>query len=118
MQRTRVVNVDEALAWVAVSLLETQVAYRAPQAVMIDAGVTRLGVPLVAIHRHSLDIPLLVDIVLAQLADCCWPIWRSTASGIELRRSLYPDWAYRHARLLSRPNSEWLGGFRTDVVAP
>ena len=30
---------------------------------------------------------------------------------------LYPDWAYRHARLLSRPNSEWLGGFRTDVVS-
>lgn len=29
---------------------------------------------------------------------------------------LYPDWAYRHARLLSRPNSEWLGGFRADVV--
>ena len=30
---------------------------------------------------------------------------------------LYPDWAFRHARLLSRPNSEWLGGFRTDIVA-
>lgn len=29
---------------------------------------------------------------------------------------LYPDWAYRHARLLSRPNSEWLGGFREDVT--
>jgi hypothetical protein len=29
---------------------------------------------------------------------------------------LYPDWAYRHARLLSRPNSEWLGGFRADVL--
>lgn len=29
---------------------------------------------------------------------------------------LYPDWAYRHARLLSRPNSEWLGGFRTDIT--
>ncbi|CAN7322034.1 DUF3825 domain-containing protein [Bosea sp. LjRoot237] len=29
---------------------------------------------------------------------------------------LYPDWAYGHARLLARPNSEWLGGFRTDVV--
>jgi hypothetical protein len=29
---------------------------------------------------------------------------------------LYPDWAYRHARLLSRPNSEWLGGFRTDLA--
>lgn len=28
---------------------------------------------------------------------------------------LYPDWAYRHARLISRPNSEWLGGFRTDA---
>jgi hypothetical protein len=30
---------------------------------------------------------------------------------------LYPDWAYRHARLLTRPNSEWLGGFRTDLRA-
>lgn len=30
---------------------------------------------------------------------------------------LYPDWAYRHARLLARPNSEWLGGFRTDLPA-
>lgn len=29
---------------------------------------------------------------------------------------LYPDWAYRHARLLSRPNSEWLGGFKTDAA--
>lgn len=27
---------------------------------------------------------------------------------------LYMDWAYSHARLLARPNSEWLGGFRTD----
>lgn len=30
---------------------------------------------------------------------------------------LYPDWAYRQARLLTRPNSEWLGGFKTDAVA-
>ena len=29
---------------------------------------------------------------------------------------LYPDWAYRHARLLARPNSEWLGGFRKDMM--
>lgn len=29
---------------------------------------------------------------------------------------LYPDWAYSHARLLARPNSEWLGGFRTDIA--
>lgn len=28
---------------------------------------------------------------------------------------LYTDWAYRHARLLTRPNSEWLGGFRSDL---
>jgi hypothetical protein len=27
---------------------------------------------------------------------------------------LLPDWAYTHARLLSRPNSEWLGGFRGE----
>lgn len=25
---------------------------------------------------------------------------------------LYMDWAYSHARLLARPNSEWLGGFK------
>ena len=30
---------------------------------------------------------------------------------------LYPDWAYTHARLLARPNSEWLGGFREDIVS-
>ena len=30
---------------------------------------------------------------------------------------LYPDWAYSHARLLARPNSEWLGGFREDLAA-
>ena len=30
---------------------------------------------------------------------------------------LYMDWAYNHARLLARPNSEWLGGFRRDVIA-
>ena len=29
---------------------------------------------------------------------------------------LYPDWAYKHARLLARPNSEWLGGFRGDLA--
>jgi len=29
---------------------------------------------------------------------------------------LYTDWAYRHARLLARPNSEWLGGFRSDIL--
>ena len=28
---------------------------------------------------------------------------------------LYTDWAYTHARLLARPNSEWLGGFREDL---
>lgn len=27
---------------------------------------------------------------------------------------LYMDWAYSHARLLARPNSEWLGGFRSN----
>jgi hypothetical protein len=30
---------------------------------------------------------------------------------------IYTDWAYSHARLLARPNSEWLGGFRTDVLS-
>lgn len=33
---------------------------------------------------------------------------------------LYTDWAYTHARLLARPNSEWLGGFsgEEDAEAP
>lgn len=30
---------------------------------------------------------------------------------------LYMDWAYNHARLLARPNSEWLGGFKRGVIA-
>lgn len=29
---------------------------------------------------------------------------------------LYPDWAYRHARLLARPNSEWLGGLKEGAM--
>jgi hypothetical protein len=29
---------------------------------------------------------------------------------------LYTDWAYLNARLLTRPNSEWLGGFRVDAA--
>lgn len=28
---------------------------------------------------------------------------------------LYMDWAYSHARLLARPNSEWLGGFKAGA---
>ena len=82
VQRTLVVDVNEALARFAVPLLETQVAYRASQTMMVDAGVTRLGVPLVAIHCHSLDIPFLVDILLAQLTDCCWLIrWGQARKG-------------------------------------
>lgn len=30
---------------------------------------------------------------------------------------LLPDWAYTHARLLSRPNSEWLGGFLGETAS-
>ena len=73
-QRPHVVDVNEALARVAVPLLETQVANRASQTVIIDAGVARFRISLVAIHRHSLDIPFLVAILLGQLADCCWLI--------------------------------------------
>ncbi len=82
MQRPLVVNVNEAPAGVAVPLLETQVAYRATQTVMIDAAGAGLGITLVAIHRHSLDIPLLVAVPLAQLADRCWLIgWGQERKG-------------------------------------
>lgn len=46
------------------------------------------------------------DLALALERHDCW----YRASTV-----LYPDWAYRHARQLSRPNSEWLGGFREDL---
>ena len=82
VQRSLVVDVNEALAWVAVPLLKTQVAHRASQTVMMDAVVACLGITLVAIHRHSLDIPFVVAILHVQLADRCWLIgWGKARKG-------------------------------------
>jgi hypothetical protein len=72
----------------------------------------RVAVP--QFHRGAIQllIPLyLRDAARADLALALEPQpgWYRAATV------LYPDWAYRHARLLSRPNSEWLGGFRADA---
>lgn len=61
---------------------------------------------LLPLYLRSVDIPDLA-LTLERHGD-----WYRAATV------LYPDWAYRHARLLSRPNSEWLGGFRTDLPLP
>lgn len=59
---------------------------------------------LLPIYLRSADVPDLA-VTLEKHGD-----WYRAATV------LYPDWAYRHARLLARPNSEWLGGFRTDLA--
>jgi len=65
-------DVNEAFSGVAVPLLETKVANGASDAVMFDAGLACLGIPLIPIHGHSLDISFPVAILLAHLAYCRW----------------------------------------------
>jgi len=71
----------------------------------------RMAVPQYYHGKIQLLLPLYLR--TAHKADLALTLERN---GDWYRAStvLYPDWAYRHARLLSRPNSEWLGGFRTD----
>lgn len=71
----------------------------------------RMAVP----QYHHGKIQLLLPLYLrtAHKADLALTLERN-GDWYRAATVLYPDWAYRHARLLSRPNSEWLGGFRTD----
>jgi hypothetical protein len=74
----------------------------------------RLAVP----QFHHGRIQLLLPLYLrdANRADLALTLERH-GDWYRAATVLYPDWAYRHARLLTRPNSEWLGGFRTDILA-
>lgn len=74
----------------------------------------RISVP----QFHYGKIQLLLPIYLrnAQRPDLALTLERH-GGWYRAATVLYPDWAYRQARLLSRPNSEWLGGFKTDSVA-
>jgi hypothetical protein len=68
----------------------------------------RVAVPQFYSGRIQLLLPLFLrgatDVDLALTLERVGDRYRAATV-------LLPDWAYTHARLLSRPNSEWLGGF-------
>jgi hypothetical protein len=72
----------------------------------------RMAVP--QYHRGKIQLLLPIYLRDSLRADLALTLERHGA-WYRAATVLYPDWAYRHARLLSRPNSEWLGGFRSDV---
>lgn len=77
----------------------------------------RIAVP----QFHNEKIQLLLPLFMrdASRADLALTLER-VGNWYRAATILYTDWGYQHARLLSRPNSEWLGGFRSDVdpIAP
>ena len=73
----------------------------------------RIAVP--QYHRGRIQLLLPLYLRTADRPDLALTLERHGA-WYRAATVLYPDWAYRHARLLSRPNSEWLGGFRADLL--
>jgi hypothetical protein len=73
----------------------------------------RIAVPQFWWGRVQLLLPLYLR--SATTADLALTLERN-GNWYRAATVLYPDWAYGHARLLSRPNSEWLGGFRGDLT--
>ncbi len=71
----------------------------------------RMAIP--QFHHGKVQLLLPLYLRTARKADLALTLERK-ADWYLASTVLYPDWAYRHARLLSRPNSEWLGGFRSD----
>lgn len=72
----------------------------------------RMAVP--QFHHGNIQLLLPLYLRTADRADLALTLERH-GSWYRAATVLYPDWAYRHARLLARPNSEWLGGFRSDL---
>lgn len=72
----------------------------------------RISVP--QFHRDRIQLLLPIYLRDSQRPDLALTLERH-GTWYRAATVLYPDWAYRHARLLSRPNSEWLGGFRSDI---
>ncbi len=73
----------------------------------------RVAVPQFYAGRIQLLLPLYLrgatDVDLALTLERIGDRYRAATV-------LLPDWAYTHARLLSRPNSEWLGGFLGETA--
>ena len=69
MEWTLVMDVDESLSRLAVSLLEVEITDGASEAVVADAGLSRLGVALEVVDQYPLDGTFGIGPVGAQLAD-------------------------------------------------
>ncbi|MFZ4605710.1 MAG: DUF3825 domain-containing protein [Caulobacter sp.] len=74
----------------------------------------RIAVP--QFYRGKIQLLLPVYLRNAEVPDLALTLERH-GGWYRAATVLYMDWAYAHARLLARPNSEWLGGFRSDLVA-
>jgi len=74
----------------------------------------RIAVP--QFHRSKIQLLLPLYLRESERAHLALTLERHGA-WYRAATVLYPDWAYRHARLLARPNSEWLGGFRTGLAS-
>jgi hypothetical protein len=72
----------------------------------------RIAVP--QFHHDTIQLLLPLYMRDARRADLALTLER-VGNWYRAATILYTDWGYQHARLLSRPNSEWLGGFRADL---
>ena len=103
---------DEAVAGVPLAI-RNAVEGAMKHSVRLALRNYRMAIP--QYHRGSIQLllplylrsPARPDLVLTLARQGDW--YRATTV-------IYPDWAYQHARLLGRPNSEWLGGFRSDLA--
>lgn len=101
-------DVPEAVRFVLRNLLDGAIS----RTVRLCRRSYRVAVPQFYSGRIQLLLPLYLrgasDVDLALTLERVGDRYRAATV-------LLPDWAYTHARLLSRPNSEWLGGFLGDV---
>lgn len=72
----------------------------------------RIAVP--QFHKGRIQLLLPLYLRSSEKADLALTLERH-GDWYRAATVLFPDWAYMHARLLTRPNSEWLGGWRSDL---
>lgn len=80
--------------------------------ILLAHGSYRVAVP--QFHRGRIQLLLPLYLRESTRPDLALTL-KKHGNWYRAATVLYPDWAYRHARLLALPNSEWLGGFRTDI---
>lgn len=102
-------EVPEAVLFMLRNLLDGAIS----RSVRLCKRSYRVAVPQFYSGRIQLLLPLYLrgatDVDLALTLERVGDRYRAATV-------LLPDWAYTHARLLSRPNSEWLGGFLGETT--